>query len=240
MPTTAADLGTRFESRRYTAADGGTLPYRLLRPMVEERPLPLVVLLHGAGERGDDNQAQLRNGAAEWLGSDQARSAFPCFFVLPQCPTDARWVEVDWSASSHSLPEHPSRPLSCVQGLITELSADPAIDPSRLYLVGLSMGGYGTWDLLCRWPARFAAAIPICGGGDPAQAARLRELPLWVFHGAKDDVVRVERSRQMVEALRSVGGQPRYTELPDVAHDAWAVAFGHPDLRPWLFGQRRS
>lgn len=238
MPIPAPDLLNRFEARRFSAADGSALPYRLLRPTGGSGPWPLVVLLHGAGERGEDNQAQLGNGAAEWLGSDAARAEFPCWFVLPQCPLGARWVEVDWSAASHTLPDAPSRPLALVQGLIDQLVADPGVDVHRLYLIGLSMGGYGTWDLLCRWPRRFAAAVPICGGGDPAQATRLRSVPLWAFHGAKDPVVSVARSRQMIEALRALGSQPRYSELAEVEHDAWNVAFAHPDLRPWLFGQR--
>lgn len=240
MPPIAADLLTHFQEHTYRSADGATLPYRLLRPTGDGGPWPLVVLLHGAGERGADNRAQLGNGAAEWLGSDRARAEFPCYCVLPQCPTDQRWVEVDWSAPSHRLPESPSRPMSLLQGLLGELTANPGIDRQRLYLVGLSMGGYGTWDLLCRWPDRFAAAVPICGGGDPSQAARLRQVPIWAFHGARDEVVLVDRSRQMVQALRSLGATPRYTELADVGHDAWNTAFSHPDVRPWLFNQRRS
>lgn len=240
MPPIAADLLARFVPQSFHSAEGGTLPYRFLKPEGTVGPLPLVVLLHGAGERGDDNQAQLGNGAGEWLGGDRARAAFPCYFVLPQCPTNQRWVEVDWSAASHQMPETPSRPMSLLQGLIDELSTDPNIDRRRLYLVGLSMGGYGTWDLLCRWPTRFAAAVPICGGADPAHAGALRDLPIWAFHGAQDSVVTVERSRQMVQALRAEGGQPRYTELLDVGHDAWNVAFSHPDVRQWLFSQRRG
>lgn len=130
--------------------------------------------------------------------------------------------------------------MALVQSLIDDLQSRLPIDAQRLYVVGLSMGGFGTWDLISRWPQRFAAAVPICGGGDPAQAGALRDLPLWAFHGARDPVVSVDRSRQMIQALRALGGQPRYTELADVAHDAWNATFAHPDLRPWLFAQRRA
>jgi len=240
MANPAPELTSRFLARVHQGRDGSTLPYRLLQPDSMESPLPLVLLLHGAGERGDDNLAQLGNGAAEWLGSDDARRQHPCIFVLPQCPSDARWVEVDWSASSHRMPAAASRPMTLVQSLVEDLAASLPVDTRRMYVVGLSMGGFGTWDLISRWPQRFAAAVPICGGGDPGQAGPLRDLPLWAFHGARDSVVSVERSRQMIAALRDLGGQPRYTELPEVAHDAWNVAFAHPDLRPWLFSQRRE
>jgi len=240
MSSPLSELANRFAARLHSGPDGRSLPYRMLLPRSVEAPLPLVLLLHGAGERGEDNVAQLGNGAAEWLGSDDAQRDFPCVFVLPQCPASARWVEVDWSAARHDMPLSPSQPLLLVQTLIDELLATQPIDPRRLYVVGLSMGGYGTWDLISRLPQRFAAAVPICGGGDPSQASGLVHLPLWAFHGAQDPVVSVERSRQMIQRLRSLGGQPRYTELPEVAHDAWNTAFSHPDLRPWLFAQRRA
>ncbi len=233
-------LVNRFAAQVHRSADGTSLPYRLLQPDITPTPLPLVLLLHGAGERGDDNVSQLGNGAGEWLGGEDARRRYPCIFVLPQCPTTARWVEVDWSAPSHRIPAEPSRPLAAVQSLLSELAANLPVDATRVYVVGLSMGGYGTWDLISRTPQRFAAAVPICGGGDPLQAPGMASLPLWAFHGARDAVVSVERSRQMIRALRDLGATPRYTELPDVEHDAWNVAFAHPDLRPWLFGQRRS
>jgi predicted peptidase len=174
MSNPAPWLSSRFLAKTHRGSDGGTLPYRWLGPAVVDEPLPLVVLLHGAGERGQDNIAQLGNGAGEWLGSDDAMQRYPCFFALPQCPAEARWVEVDWSALGHRMPSEPSRPLALVQGLIDEIQATQPVDGRRLYLVGLSMGGYGTWDLISRWPQRFAAAVPICGGGDPAQTPALR------------------------------------------------------------------
>lgn len=236
-------IASLFASHTFRTQQGSPLSYRLLSPPPRQTGLvPLVVLLHGAGERGDDNAAQLRNGAAELLGNELPRRSFPCYFALPQCPPDARWVEVDWSAKSHTLPVAPSRPLMALQGLLTKLRAELPIDPERVYLVGLSMGGYGVWDLLCRTPSLFAAAVPICGGGDEAQADKLRGIPIWAFHGRKDAVVPVERSRRMIEAVRRLGSPPapRYTELPDVEHDAWNSAFAEPELLPWLFAQRRK
>lgn len=240
MSNPVPEVANRFAAQTHRGPSGRSLPYRLLQPDVQTQPVPLVLLLHGAGERGEDNVSQLGNGAGEWLGSAEARRQFPCFVALPQCPIGARWVEVDWSASHHTLPAQPSPTMALVQSLIDDLQSRLPIDAQRLYIVGLSMGGFGTWDLISRWPQRFAAAVPICGGGDPAQAGALRDLPLWAFHGARDPVVSVDRSRQMIQALRALGGQPRYTELADVAHDAWNATFAHPDLRPWLFAQRRA
>lgn len=230
-----------FAAREYRSPSGEVLRYRLLSPAASyPEQLPLVLLLHGAGERGTDNEAQLRNGAAELLGSPAAQHRHPCHFVLPQCPPGSRWVEVDWGSHRHTLPEKPSQPLGLVLELLPALQAELAVDPRRIYLIGLSMGGYGVWDLLSRRPELFAGAVAICGGGDEAQASRLAAMPLWVFHGSDDPVVPVERSRHMVAALRQAGAEPRYSELPGVAHDSWTPAFHEPELLPWLFSQRRG
>jgi predicted peptidase len=202
--------------------------------------MPLVLFLHGSGERGTDNEAQLLNGAAELLGEATARLRFPCFFVLPQCPKEARWVDVDWGAKSHSMPAQPSLPLSLCLDLLRELLLELSVDADRVYLIGISMGGYGVWDLLGRCPQEFAAAVPICGGGDETQAERMQKVPIWAFHGALDEVVPPSRSRRMIEALRRVGATPRYTEFPTVGHKSWVSAFAEPQLLPWLFAQRRG
>jgi predicted peptidase len=241
-----------FLARTFTDSRGQVLPYRMLVPParparakarvhdVGRERMPLVLLLHGAGESGNDNFAQLSNGVAELLGSDTAAAHFPCFYVVPQCPTKHRWVEVDWDADRHVLPLEPSLPLSATVELLDMLLGRHSIDPQRLYLIGLSMGGFGVWDLLSRWPERFAAAVPICGGADENAIVAARAVPVWAFHGARDLTVRVERSRSAIAALREAGGTPRYTEYLDVGHDAWTHAFAEPDLLPWLFSHRRS
>jgi predicted peptidase len=113
-----------------------------------------------------------------------------------------------------------------------------AVDPARIYLTGLSMGGYGTWDLAARQPERFAAILPICGGGDEATTARLAKLPIWCFHGDADTVVPVERSRTMIAAVRAASGSPKYSELPGVGHDSWTPAYRDPAVLDWLFTQK--
>lgn len=211
------------------------LPYRLFKPKAEGTH-PLVVFLHGAGERGDDNAAQLKNCVKHLLKQQEKQ---PFFLVAPQCPKDRRWVEVNWGAPSHAMPEQPSEPMGRLLGLLATLEKELGHDRTRVYVTGLSMGGFGTWDLLCRRPDLFAAAVPICGGGDEAQAPRIAKIPQWIFHGDKDTVVKTARSRAMVEALKKAGGEPIYTEYPGVAHNSWDRAYADPKLWDWLFAQKR-
>jgi predicted peptidase len=123
--------------------------------------------------------------------------------------------------------------------VVEQLKKDYRIDPKRLYLMGLSMGGFGTWDTVERHPEMFAAAVPICGGGDSKRVGEIAKLPVWVFHGEKDSVVPVRLSREMVEALKAAGGSPRYTEYPGVDHNSWTPAFKEPELLKWLTAQKR-
>ncbi|MBN2780677.1 MAG: prolyl oligopeptidase family serine peptidase, partial [Candidatus Marinimicrobia bacterium] len=131
--------------------------------------------------------------------------------------------------------------LSLVTELLGALQKELPVDPRRLYVTGLSMGGYGTWDLISRMPEMFAAAAPVCGGGDEKQASRLTELPVWVFHGADDTTVPPQRSRNMVDAIRAAGGKKiRYTEYPGVGHGSWKPAYADPKLMKWMFRQRKK
>lgn len=241
-----------FLAQKFTDSRGHVLPYRMLVPSAcraqaetsmheaDSKLMPLVLLLHGSAERGNDNSAQLRNGVAELLGSRTATARFPCFYVVPQCAKQRRWVEVNWDADRHVLPLAPSVPLSTTMELLDELLVWRPTDPQRVYVVGLSMGGFGVWDLLSRWPERFAAALSICGGADENAVAAARAVPVWAFHGARDPIVPVERSRTAIAALRAAGGTARYTEYPHVGHDSWTYAFAEPDLLPWLFSHRRA
>lgn len=226
-----------FVPREFHAASG-SLAYRFL-PGVGSAPQPLVVFLHGAGERGTDNEAQLRH-VVRRFAEPAVRDQFPCQVLAPQCPPGERWVERDWAAARHEFPEVPSGPQALLLALIARLLESPGVDRSRLYLMGLSMGGYGTWDLACRQPGLFAAAVPVCGGGDESMAQRLIHLPIWAFHGTNDTVVPVTRSRNMVAAVRAAGGEVRYTEYAATGHDSWTPASREPELLPWLFAQTRS
>jgi predicted peptidase len=230
-----------FEPRQYTGANGQTLNYRLLKPQgyKADRQYPLVVFLHGAGERGDDNVAQLKHGMREFC-KPEWREQHPCYVIAPQCPTGKRWSEVDWSAPSSSLPEKTSDALQLTFELVDTMLADAAVNKNRIYITGLSMGGYGTWDALARRPQFFAAALPICGGGDPQTAARFTHVPLWCFHGDADTAVPVNRSREMIEALTAAGGMPKYTEYKGVAHDSWTRTYADAEVIQWMFKQLRS
>jgi predicted peptidase len=225
---------------KHVFEDGGhKLPYRLLTPATVEdgKRYPLVIFLHGAGERGTDNDKQLLHGVPQFVAN---RDKYPCFLIAPQCPDGKKWVEVDWSADTHALPKDPGEVGKLLLALIEKSIKDLPVDPRRVYITGLSMGGYGTWDLLARRPDLFAAAAPVCGGADEATAARIKDVPIWAFHGAKDTAVKPARSRNMIAALRKAGGKPKYTEYPDVGHNSWDPAYKDPELFKWLFAQTKK
>lgn len=224
-----------------TEVDGRSYPFQLLLPSrMSEARMPLVVFLHGAGERGTDNTRQLT-----WLplgmAGEPMRSQFPCYLLAVQCPADETWVDVPWAATvSSPLPAEPSRALRAVMAALDRVLAEHPVDPDRVYLTGLSMGGYGAFDLAMRMPGRFAALVPVCGGGDPASVERLRGLPTWIWHGAADKVVPAVRSRQMAEAMQFAGMDVRHEELAGVGHDSWRQAYGAEGAIGWMFAQRRT
>jgi predicted peptidase len=220
---------------------GTRLPYRLLRPLsvADAATYPLVIFLHGGGERGTDNEKQLVHGVPRFATMER-REQYPCFLIAPQCPDGQKWVEVDWTAEHHTQPADPGVVGQLTLALIEKTIKVLPIDRNRVYLTGMSMGGYGTWDLLARRPDLFAAGVPVCGGGDEATAERMAHIPVWAFHGALDTVVKPARSRNMVAALDAIGGEPLYTEYADVGHHSWDRAYADPALYHWLFAQRRQ
>ncbi len=244
---TAADAAYERRTVRVQEGDGEIeLGWRLLSPASIEpgRRYPVVLFLHGAGERGDDNTAQLKYLPA-WLAEPVSRAAHPCFVIAPQCRKDRRWADAARGDQAGSPQEAvPTTEMASVIKILDEVltrpPTGPAADPDRVYLTGISMGGFGTWDLAARMPERFAAIMPICGGGDARMAPRLVRLPAWVAHGDADKAVLVERSRSMVAALKAAGGNPTYVELPGVGHDSWTPTYRDPAVLAWLFGQRRA
>ena len=236
-----AARGEDFQEHSFTAADGATLPYRILLPANIEagKKYPLVVFLHGAGERGTDNALQLKSGVRAFAKAD-AREKFPCFVFAPQCPKDKKWVEMDWGGATGTAPADPGPMEKLVLSAVDAFAQEFPIDPDRIYVTGLSMGGFGTWDLITRHPEKFAAAIPVCGGGDKGKAAAAKPVPVWAFHGLADNVVLPVRSQDMIAGLRTAGGTAAFTEYPGVAHDSWTMAYSEPNLLQWLFAQRRG
>lgn len=234
-------LVARFEARTFADAGGETLNYRLLKPKQYDpaRKYPLVLFLHGAGERGSNNVAQLKHGM-KIFSSDDLQAKTPAFIVAPQVPAGMKWSDVNWSEQKNALPEKPSRTLRLTMAALEALQKEFSLDGNRLYITGISMGGYGTWDAISRWPDKFAAAAPICGGGDENQAPKLTKLPIWCFHGDKDGAVPVARSRNMIAAIKAAGGDPKYTEYPGVGHSSWDNAYADGALYEWLFAQKRA
>lgn len=232
-----------FQARVFKDAAGKALPYRLFIPQGYDsaRKYPLVLFLHGAGERGSDNKAQLFHKSCIIWASPEYQAKNPCFVVAPQCPADDKWTRVEnWDTPVYHQPEAPTEALRLVMELIPQLQKEFSLDPDRLYVTGLSMGGYGTWELLNRRPGLFAAAIPICGGADATKASLIGRTPVWIFHGEKDNVVLPIHSRRMAEELRKLGGSVGYTEYPGVGHNSWDLAYTEPYLPTWLFSQKKK
>ena len=232
----AQEVVDGFAARVFVGANGTRMPYRLFVPASQQRarPLPIVIYLHGGGGVGTDNLRQISggntNGTHVWA-TPEAQAKHPAFVLAAQMPEGSRWDarEADGIGAYSSL----------VLELLAKLSREFPIDPDRVYLTGQSLGGYGTWDLITKRPDVFAAAVPLCGEGTPARAKAARNLPIWVFHGARDDAIPVAGSRDMVAALRAAGSSVKYTEYPDVAHNVWTVAYVDPGLADWLFAQKR-
>ncbi|HYE20420.1 MAG TPA: prolyl oligopeptidase family serine peptidase [Tepidisphaeraceae bacterium] len=153
---------------------------------------------------------------------------------------DYRWTQVDWGARTHTMPKEPSTPMRLALAALDQVRKEFSTDEKRVYITGLSMGGYGTWDAIARRPDFFAAAVPICGGADEKTAEAIKGVPIWVFHGGADKVVPTERSRNMVEALKKAGGEVKYTEYPGVGHDSWSKTYADPEVWRWMFGQVRK
>ena len=229
-----------FEKHIFCYNSADTLLYRMMKPVKinNSEKYPLVLFLHGAGERGNDNNIQLVNGVKNFA-SEQIRKTYPCYVIAPQCAEGFRWVEVPWNLLSHKQPEKPSVYLDLSMKLIDSLIKNLNIDTNRIYITGLSMGGFGTWDAISRYPNKFVAAIPICGGGDTAKTELIKNVAIWAFHGENDKVVKVSRSRDMISAIKRAGGTPKYTEYPNTGHDAYTKTYKNIDLYKWLFSQSK-
>lgn len=235
---------SRFSKEVYESSTGEKLNYRKLVPsnLPKNKLLPLVVFLHGKGERGDDNQAQLKHGL-KLFAADEGMKRFPAIVIAPQCPADQLWAATlqDKDETPKMSPQ-PTQAMRLVIELLDSMLLTDSVDPNRVYVTGLSMGGFGTFDLIARRPTLFAAAAPLCGGGDPSPAAirRILQMPMWVVHGTDDNVVNINRSREMVYALESAGAAPRYSELAGFGHNIWDATYGDLELYNWMFNQSKT
>lgn len=226
-----------------------SLPYRILYPLSFDstKPYPVVVFLHGAFERGHDNEAQLRIGGGFFLNN---REKFPAIVIFPQCSEEYIWAEFDTQIDSATglakrwhfpLHKKPSVPVQLLKMLLDSLSGKPYVDKSRIYVGGLSQGGMGVFDMVARYPGLFAAAFPICGAG-PVNTAKnfAKKVACWIFHGDKDEIVPVYFSRDYFKRLQKLGSDVKYTEYPGVHHDSWNKAFAEPELLSWLFSKSKN
>lgn len=230
-----------FSPEKYINTKGDTLNYRFLFPDHDTlRKYPLVIFLHGSGERGNDNLSQLKWGVANFA-TDQNMKLHPSFVIAPQCPAKENWASFSNRNNNAglSLNPSPSRPMELLISLIYETIKNFPIDTNRIYITGLSMGGFGTFDAIERYPHLFAAAVPVCGGADISKATSIKHIPIWIFHGAEDPAVDPAFSLNMVQALTIAGAHPGYTQYPEVGHFSWIAAYSDPLMLEWLFRQHK-
>ncbi len=217
---------TGFLHRVHKDADGKEAKYVLFVPQdyKPEKACPLILFLHGRGESGTDGDMQATVGLGPVVKKQE--KSFPCLVLFPQS------AKQTWQANS----DDARRALA----ILAETEKEYTLDAKRLYLTGLSMGGFGTWSLAAAHPDKWAAIVPICGGGDTKSAAKIKDIPCWCFHGAEDEIVRVQLSRDMIAALKEAGGEPKYTEYAGVGHNSWDAAYGTTELYDWLLKQHKK
>jgi predicted peptidase len=239
---------TSLYQRHWYAEKNDTLPYRLLLPKDynPSKKYPLILFLHGSGERGNDNQAQLIHGSSLFL-RDSIRENYKAIVVFPQCPSNSFWSNVNIVTDSiqktrvfnFQADGAPTTSMKLVLGLLNYLHGKYQLDDKRIYVGGLSMGGMGTFELVRRKPKLFAAAFPICGGANAATARKLKAPSWWIFHGLKDNVVDPVYSKTMAAALKDEGARVKLTLYPEANHNSWDSAFAEKDLMSWLFSQHK-
>ena len=244
VDTAAIDrmTGEELTAKREFAKDGYKLLYRLHEPAKCEadKRYPLVLFLHGAGERGNDNTKTLVHGVVPICR--YAMKHGDAFVIAPQCPVGKKWVNQDWSAKSMRRPKAPTEEMVAVMALLDDLCAKYPIDRTRISVTGISMGGFGTWDIVARKKGYFAAMMPICGGVDETTAEDYKDAELGIrfFHGSADGAVTVEYSRRMDKALTDAGVVHGYTEYPGVNHNSWTQTYANEDNLFWLLSRRRQ
>ena len=227
----AAEPERGFLQRVYKEADGHEAKYALFVPhsYTPDQPVPVILFLHGAGQAGTDGVRPTRMGLGNAVR--QREMSFPFLAVFPQAQRRDRNLFQTW------FPGHAEGDRALA--ILDEVQKQFSTDPKRHYLTGLSMGGFGTWHLAAKYPDWWAAIVPVCGGGDPAAAEVVKDIPCWCFHGDADEVISVEESRTMIRALKRAGGQPLYHEYPGVGHNCWDLTYAMPDLYEWLLLQKR-
>ncbi len=243
----AFSLLAQFEKKEFSTKEGNVLLYQILYPENYDPKVkyPVILFLHGAGERGNDNVAQLTHGSKLFL-NEQNRKKYPAIVIFPQCPKESFWssIKIDRTKASYSFDftynDELNWPTQAAVDLVKSLVKEKKADKKRLYIMGLSMGGMGTMEVVSRYPKMFAAAAPICGGADLTLVKKYaKKLPFWVFHGDADAVVPVSNSRKLVEALNALKANVTYSEYPGVNHNSWDNAFAEPEFLAWFFSKKK-
>jgi len=237
-PETIDSLGA--QALVFTGSDNKTIPYR---QFVCGEKLPgkysMLIFLHGVGSVGEDNFLQMRIPGPPIIRYCLAKK-MKAVILFPQCRVNCKWVDVPWDSLNHEMPAAPSVHMKLAMELLKSKIAEFKPDEKRIYAGGISMGGYGAWDIVSRMPETFAAVLPICGGADVRQAPKLKNLSVYTLHGDQDTAVPVFRSRDMVRALQACGNtRVIYRELPGVGHNAWDAAFADDQAVEWLFAQTK-
>lgn len=243
IPIMSAQNNDLFQKKEFVYKND-TLKYRVLFPenYDRNRKYPLVIFLHGSGECGNDNEKQLVHGASLFT-NEENRKDYPSIVIFPQCPEKDSWAEYkDRNQNEIDFPDKPkiTKSLLLVKKLADSYKKEEAVDSKRIYVMGLSMGGIGTFDIICRYPKYFAAAIPICGAVTPERLKKVKKMPIRIFHGGADPVVSREYSRNAYYELKAQGStKVEYIEFPGVGHDSWTKAFEYPDFLSWMYYQSK-
>lgn len=248
-PALTAKMDSMYQKKLFINGKD-TMPYRLLLPELYDssKKYPMLLFLHGSGERGNDNKMQLVHGGTLFVKDENLRK-FHAIVVFPQCPENGYWSNVKRTEDPTTKKEtfqfrpdgDPTPAMSMVMALENKLLAEYPVNKEKVYVMGLSMGGMGTYEIVRRMPGVFAAAIPICGGADTTTARAIKKTAFWIIHGEKDDVISVQYSKDMAEAIQRfyTAAEMQLTIYPDADHNSWDKAFAEPDLLPWLYRQQR-
>jgi predicted peptidase len=226
LGTAAPAADTGFLDKTYESADGKTFNYVLFVPhdYKKDKPTPLILFLHGSGETKGGSNMPVRVGIGTAI--KKREKSFPFITIIPQAPVRG------WQYGGESA--------KMALGILADVEKHYDVDSKREYLTGLSMGGFGTWSIAANMPDKWAAIVPICGGGNPKDAEKIKDIPTWVFHGEADMTVPVARSKDMVAALEKAGGKPKFTAFPGVGHNSWDKAYATDELYEWLLKQHKK
>lgn len=221
----------------FVSKNSDSLPYQLLIPYIIDttKSYPLILWLHGKGERGIDNEKQMTL-IKKWLPDSLSKEKYQSFLLAPQCSEDRMWSNYDKLAHAITFDTITPEIQISIMELIEEVKSEYKIDNNRIYIMGISMGGFGVFDMITRYSNYFAAAIPICGGADPSKSKELTETNIWAFHGEKDNIVSIRHTKTLMEIIENE--DHKFTSYPSKGHDAWNLAFKEAHLLKWLFHQK--